>query len=495
MRIDGEPEMSFLQNPASSNDFRKLQSQLDSVRIPSDFWSVTQINPFIFREYDIRGHVAKELGTDVVELLGKGYGTYVRRHQAQKIALSGDVRLSTPTLLAAFKKGLLSTGVDVIELGILPTPANYFSMFLLEIDGAVQITGSHNPPEFNGFKLSLRRAAVYGEKIQEIRKLIEARDFETGKGSERTLDISEDYRRLLLEKIQLARPLKIAMDCGNAAGCLFAPDVFEKMGVELTKLFCDVDGSFPYHHPDPTVDKNLADLVAVMKKGGHDIGFAFDGDADRVGVVDDTGEIIRADIVMAILLADTTKPGQKVVFDVKCSQALEETIVKAGAIPIMWKTGHSIIKQKMKEDGCPLGGELSGHIFIADDFFGYDDAIYVAARLARMVSRSKIPLSEMRRQIPVYHSSPEIRFTCVDDAVKFKIAKEAEAYFKSKHECIDVDGVRVKFPGGWGLVRASNTQPEIVCRFEADTPAGLAQIEKTITEKLVSLGAKAGGGH
>ncbi|MBI3394550.1 MAG: phosphomannomutase/phosphoglucomutase [Spirochaetia bacterium] len=455
---------------------------------------MTMINPFIFREYDIRGNVADDLHPDVVELLGRGFGTYALRHQAKKIALSGDVRLSTPSLIASFRKGLISSGVDVINLGILPTPANYFSMYLLEIDGAVQITGSHNPPEFNGFKLSLRRAAVYGEEIQKIKEMIDKRDFETGAGSERSFDLNEDYVKLLTGKIRMERPLKIAMDCGNAAACLHAPRIFEALGAELTKLYCDVDGNFPNHHPDPTVDKNLADLVALMQKGGHDIGIAFDGDADRVGIVDNEGHIVRADVVMAILVEEMIKPGDQVIFDVKCSQALEETIFKHGGKPLMWKTGHSIIKQKMREDGAKLGGELSGHIFIADDFFGYDDAIYVALRIAQLVSRSKVPLSEIRKRVPAYHSSPEIRFSCPDDAKKFQIAKEAAAFFKANYECIEVDGVRVKCPsGGWGLVRASNTQPEIVCRFEAHDQAALADIERVISGKLSSLGARPGG--
>ncbi|NOZ04037.1 MAG: phosphomannomutase/phosphoglucomutase [FCB group bacterium] len=446
------------------------------------------MNPYIFREYDIRGKVVEDFPPEVVELLGKGFGTFVLRNGGREISLSGDVRLTTPDLIEHFKNGVLSTGVDVIKLGLIPTPVNYYSMYKLNVAGAVQITGSHNPPEFNGFKLSLFKKAVYGDDIQRIRELIDNQDFETGEGSEVRHDIREEYEEMILGKINIARPVKVVMDCGNAAGALMAPELFKKMGVDLTELYCEVDGTFPNHHPDPTVKANLRDLIDLMKKGEHEVGVAFDGDADRIGVIDETGEIIWADQLMALFLPEVISPGDEVLFDVKCSQALEDMILRYGGKPVMWKTGHSLIKQRMSELGCKLGGEMSGHIFFADDYFGYDDAIYVAARLVQMVSRSQKTLSEMKAEIPKYYSTPEMRMGCESDEEKFRIAKEAAEYFKAHYECITVDGVRIKFGDGWGLVRSSNTQPVIVCRFEASTPERMEEIKTLVLTKLQSIG-------
>ncbi len=361
------------------------------------------INPYIFREYDIRGKVEDDFPTEVVTLLGKGFGTYALRQGAKEIALSGDVRLSTERLMNDFKTGVLSTGLDVINIGILPTPVNYYSMFKLDVGGAVQITGSHNPPEFNGFKLSLDKKAVFGDMIQSIRKLIEENDFEQGKGSEATYDIKPEYLAMLKEKIHFERPVKVVMDCGNAAGAINAPEIFTALGAELTELYCDVDGRFPNHHPDPTVKENLADLIQLMQQGDYEVGIAFDGDADRIGVVDETGDIVWADQLMAIFLPHVIEPGDEVLFDVKCSKALEDVIHRLHGKPLMWKTGHSLIKQKMAEVSCKLGGEMSGHIFFADDYFGYDDATYVAARLVELLSRSSKSLSQLKAEIPTYY--------------------------------------------------------------------------------------------
>ncbi len=451
---------------------------------------MAQLNVSIFREYDIRGVVARDFPADVVELLGRGFGTFLRKRDARRIAISGDVRTTTPELVSAFTQGLLATGIDVVDLGILTTPASYYSMWLLDVDGACQITGSHNPPEFNGFKLSLRRKPVYGDAIQEIRGLIERGEFERGQGTRSTRDIREEYLSMLSEKISIGKPLRVAIDCGNAAGCLMAPDAYRRAGLVVTELFCDVDPAFPNHHPDPTVEKNLADLVRVMRAGQHDIGLAFDGDADRVGVVDERGEILWADIVMALLIPEIVRPGDEVTFDVKCSQALEETILRHGGKPVMWKTGHSLIKQRMVDTGCRLGGELSGHIFLADEFFGFDDAVYVGLRLCRLLARTGKKLSELRAEIPFYYSSPELRFDCPNDEEKFAVATRAAEYFRARFACIEVDGVRVQFPEGWGLVRPSNTQPSITSRFEARTPEGLKSIEREIRAGLAASGLK-----
>jgi len=455
------------------------------------------INKFIFREYDIRGKVADDFLPDVVEKLGRGFGTFVKRAGGQEIALSGDIRLSTPELITHFKKGVLSTGVDVINLGILPTPVNYFSMFELGVSGAMQITGSHNPPEFNGFKMSLDRKAVFGDQIQDIRKLIENMDFETGEGVEVTHDLKETYIQMILDKIHIERPLKVVMDCGNAAGGILAPEIFKKLDIELTELYCDIDGTFPNHHPDPTVKENLADLIKAMETGKYDIGVAFDGDADRVGVVDETGEIIWADQLIALFLPEVIQnEGEIILYDVKCSQALEEMIIKYGGKPIMWKTGHSLIKQKMFELDCRLGGEMSGHIFFADDYFGYDDAIYVALRIIQTLSRTTKKLSELRQELPKYYSTPEIRMEAENDEEKFRIAQEAVEYFTSNYDCSTVDGVRIRFGDGWGLVRASNTQPVIVCRFEANTQERMEEIKDLVLGKLQTIGKlKSDVGH
>jgi len=446
------------------------------------------LNQYIFREYDIRGKVSDDFPPEVVEALGKGFGTYIKRGGGQEIALSGDIRLTTPDLMEQFKTGVLSTGVDVIKIGILPTPANYYSMFSLGVAGAVQITGSHNPPEFNGFKLSRDKKAVFGEAIQEIRVIIEKEDYETGEGSEASYDILTKYKRMIASKIDIIKPMKVVMDCGNAAGAICAPEIFKNLNVDLTELYCDVDGTFPNHHPDPTVKENLVDLISLVKQGSYDIGLAFDGDADRVGVVDETGDIVWADQLIALFLPEVVEEGDEILYDVKCSQALEEMIVKYGGKPVMWKTGHSLIKQRMSELNCKLGGEMSGHIFFADDYFGYDDAIYVAARIVQTLSRTDQKLSQLKAELPKYYSTPEMRLEAESDEEKFRIAKEAVAYFTENYDCSTVDGVRIKFGDGWGLVRSSNTQPVIVCRFEANTAERMEEIQSIVMNKLQEIG-------
>ena len=446
------------------------------------------LNQYIFREYDIRGKVSDDFPPELVEALGKGFGTYIKRGGGQEIALSGDVRLTTPELMEQFKTGVLSTGVDVIKIGILPTPANYYSMFSLGVAGAVQITGSHNPPEFNGFKLSRNKKAVFGEAIQEIRVIIEKEDYETGEGTEASYDILTKYKRMIASKIDIKKRMKVVMDCGNAAGAICAPEIFKNLNVDLTELYCDVDGTFPNHHPDPTVKENLVDLISLVKQGSYDIGLAFDGDADRVGVVDETGDIIWADQLLALFLPEVVEEGDEILYDVKCSQALEEMIVKYGGKPVMWKTGHSLIKQRMSELNCKLGGEMSGHIFFADDYFGYDDAIYVAARIVQTLSRTDQKLSELKAELPKYYSTPEMRLEAESDEEKFRIAKEAVAYFTENYDCSTVDGVRIKFGDGWGLVRSSNTQPVIVCRFEANTAERMEEIQSIVMNKLQEIG-------
>ena len=452
------------------------------------------MNDFIFRKYDIRGVVATDFTDDVVQNLGRAFGTYVVRGGGKTVAVSGDIRPTTPGLIDNLTKGLMETGITVIDLGILPTPANYYSMYKLDVDGAVQITGSHNPPEFNGFKISLNQKAFHSEQIQDLKELIDTSDFEIGEGHLEKNDILPTYMDMLRSKISLDRPLKVAIDCGNAAGCITAPTIFRELEMEVTELFCDVDGSFPNHHPDPTEDHNLIDLIAEVQKGGYDFGVAFDGDADRVVAVDEKGKIIRADDLIAIFLPEIIKnEGDAIVFDVKCSQALEDMIHRYGGTPVMWKTGHSLIKDKMRELNVNFAGEMSGHIFFADDFYGFDDAVYVALRLAQLISRGDKKLSEYTAEIPIYYSTPELRMECKDDIEKFEIAEKATAYFTEKYDCITVDGVRIQFGDGWGLVRASNTQPVLVCRFEAQTQARMEEIQDLVLGKLKEFGEVAIG--
>ena len=453
------------------------------------------INPYIFREYDIRGNVVEDFPEHLVIKLGKAFGTFVNRAGGREVALSGDIRLTTPALINQFKTGILSTGVDVINLGILPTPVNYFSMFHLGVFSAVQITGSHNPPDFNGFKLSMNKKPVFGRDIQNLHEMINNMDFDEGEGTEARYKIIDIYNDMIRSKINIEKPMRVVIDCGNAAAAINAPEIFKSLGIELKELYCEPDGTFPNHHPDPTVEKNLIDLIDLMKSGNYDVGLAFDGDADRVGVVDEKGHVIWADELMSIFLPDIIKNGEDILFDVKCSQALEDMINHYGGNPIMWKTGHSLIKQKMTEVGCKFGGEMSGHIFFADDYYGYDDAIYVAARLLELLSKTNKSLSELRSIIPVYHSTPEMRMEAKDDEEKFKITKKAIEYFTKNYNCITVDGVRILFGDGWGLVRPSNTQPVIVCRFEANSIDRRDEIMNLVLHKLKEFGNLKLGGH
>ena len=450
---------------------------------------MSKLNPYIFREYDIRGNVLEDFPEHLVIKLGKAFGTFVKRAGGSEVAISGDIRLTTPILINHFKIGVLSTGVDIINLGILPTPVNYFSMFHLGVFAAVQITGSHNPPEFNGFKLSMNKKPVFGQDIQTLYHLINKIDFDTGEGTEARFKIIEVYNEMIRNKIKIQKPLRIVMDCGNAAAAINAPKLFKSFErIELKELFCEPDGTFPNHHPDPTVEDNLIELITEVKAGEYDLGIAFDGDADRVGVVDEKGEILWADQLMSIFLPDIIQNGEDILFDVKCSQALVDMINRYGGNPIMWKTGHSLIKQKMAELDCKFGGEMSGHIFFADDYYGYDDALYVAARLLELLSRTDKSLSELKSEIPKYYSTPEIRMEAKNDEEKFIIAKKAIEYFTENYDCITVDGVRIKFDDGWGLVRSSNTQPVIVCRFEAISDQRKDEIMGLVITKLKEFG-------
>ncbi|NOX38364.1 MAG: phosphomannomutase/phosphoglucomutase [Calditrichaeota bacterium] len=451
---------------------------------------MANINPYIFREYDIRGVVGKDLTAEVAELLGKGIGTFLKQRGAQKISVGGDIRLSTEMLRENLMNGITSTGVNVVNLGQVPTPVQYFSLHKLPVDGGVQITGSHNPPEFNGFKISLRTEPVYGEDIQEIRRIIELGQFESGTGSIETYNIIPDYIDDIAGRLKLQRPVKVIIDCGNGAASLVVHELFTRLGADVRFLFCEPDGRFPNHHPDPVVVEYIQDLIREVKNSDAELGIGFDGDADRIGVVDENGEIIWGDRLLIVFARDILKehPGSKILFDVKCSQALPEAIEKAGGEPIMWKTGHSLLKKKMKETQALLGGEMSGHIVFAHNFYGFDDAIYSAARLLELLSRDTKSIREYIADVPEYFSTPEIRAETPNDEEKFKIARQAAEYFKANYNVIDIDGVRILFGDGWGLVRPSNTQPVIVLRFEARTPERLEEIKNLVINKLKEFG-------
>ncbi|HGY56181.1 MAG TPA: phosphomannomutase/phosphoglucomutase [Caldithrix abyssi] len=448
------------------------------------------INPYIFREYDIRGVVDKDLTDSTVELLGKGIGTFMLKHNAKKLSIGGDVRLSTERFREALITGLRATGVHVVDIGPVPTPVQYYSMHKLDVDGGVMITGSHNPPEFNGFKITMHNAPVYGEDIQKIKEIIETAAFSSGNGQREQADLIDDYIAYIKNDIKITRPLKVVLDSGNGAASLVAHRLFKELGVETIDLFDTPDGNFPNHHPDPTVVENIRELIKTVKEKKADLGIGYDGDGDRIGVVDENGEIIWGDRLMILFSREVLKthPGAPIIFEVKCSQALPEMIEKFGGKPIMWRTGHSHLKKKMKETGSPLAGEMSGHLFFADRYFGFDDAIYASARMAELVSKSGKKVSELLEGVPQYVATPEIRAEVATDEEKFKIAEKAKEYFSQNYDVIDVDGVRIQFGDGWGLVRASNTQPVLVLRFEANTKERLEEIKTLVLNKLKEFG-------
>src|SRR4051812_45134466 len=396
------------------------------------------------------------------------------------VAVGCDNRPSGPSLRDALVDGLTSSGVDVIDIGVVPTPLNYWALHHLPVIGGIQITGSHNPPEYNGFKLSLNKGSMHGDEIMHLYDLTHrAAKPSAAKGSVRAEPVIDRYIDDVIQRIgKLSRPMKIVYDCGNGAGALVAPQLFERLGVQSRGLFCESDGTFPNHHPDPTVPENLEDIIHAVKEDGAEIGIAFDGDADRIGVVDGKGNIIWGDRILILYARDVlerTGTGQAIIFDVKCSQALPDAVEKAGGKPIMWKTGHSLIKDKMKEMHAPVAGEMSGHMFFGEGFYGHDDALYGAARLLRILADSGKTVAEMLSDVPDYVSTPELRID-VPEEIKFSLVDSAVKYFRAKHNVIDVDGVRVLFGDGWGLIRASNTQPVIVARYEAQTKERLAAI-------------------
>jgi len=446
---------------------------------------MAQIRREIFREYDIRGIAGQELTAETVELLGLGIGSMMRQAGKDKIVLGRDCRPSSDTFRDALIAGLNSSGLSVVDIGVVPTPLLYYSLFVLEPDGGVMITGSHNPPEYNGFKICVGKDSIYGARIQQIYELIAARDFTRGKGELQSEDVIARYCRHVSEQIRLPRKVRAALDCGNGTACLIAPALMKSIGCELTELYCEMDGRFPNHHPDPTVEANLRDLQYAVRSSQAELGIAFDGDADRIGVVDDQGRIIWGDMLMLLFARDILKerPGATFISEVKCSMNLFRDIEQHGGRAIMWKTGHSLIKAKMKSEKALLAGEMSGHMFFADRYFGYDDAIYAACRLVEVLANSPASLSGLLSDVPPTVATPEIRVQC-DEEKKFKVVESVKSHFRQRYSVIDVDGARILFPSGWGLVRASNTQDILVLRFEAETQAALDAIRNQVEEQV-----------
>ena len=442
------------------------------------------INPQIFREYDIRGIVGKDLTPASVTSIGKAIGTYIRRGNGKNMVLGRDVRSSSVEFCNILSKALNSTGCNVIDIGMVPTPVLYFALHHFNADGGVMITGSHNPPEFNGFKISQGFHSLYGEKVQELKGLIEVNDFEVGTGTTQQQPVLAEYMEKICSILEIPRKIKVVVDGGNGCFGIVGPDLLKKLGQTPIELFSEPDGTFPNHHPDPTVSENLTDLIEKVRLENAELGIGFDGDADRIGVVDEKGNILWGDQLLTIFARDilSRNPGATIVGEVKCSQNLYKDIKKHGGVPVMAAAGHSLIKNKMRETGALLAGEMSGHICFADNYYGFDDAIFAACRVLQIVAQSNTKVSEMLADLPETAYTPEIRIDCPDDQ-KFKIVRELTEIFREKYEVIDIDGVRVNFDDGWALIRASNTQPVLVLRLEAVTKERLKELVAVIKKQ------------
>ncbi len=453
----------------------------------------------IFRQYDVRGLVDRELTPEFARALGRAFASvaHERLGHAPVIAVGRDNRPSGDALSRGVRTGIAEAGGTAIDVGMLPTPALYYAVSALGTDAGLQVTGSHNPPEFNGFKMVLAGDAFHGDDILELWEIIVAERWRSGSGKQASDgSVLQRYRDAIISHHKLERPVTVVVDCGNGVGSVIAVSTLRGLGAEVTPLFCESDGSFPNHHPDPTVPENLRDLQAAVRRTGAELGIAFDGDADRIGAVDETGEIIYGDQLLVIFGRDAVRrfgPGTPVIFDVKCSEVLPAALRKAGASPVMWKTGHSLIKAKMKELKAPLAGEMSGHMFFGGDYLGFDDALFGAARLLEIVSGEPFGLATHLADLPKTFATPEIRVECPEEE-KFGLVEQAAVHFALHYPVNTIDGVRITFPKGWGLLRASNTQPVLVMRFEATDAASRdayrAEVEGFLeTQKKVSGGA------
>jgi len=441
-----------------------------------------KLNASIFREYDIRGIVGKDLNSNIFENIGKAAGTHLK---TTSVVVARDNRLSSPEYRDALVKGLVSTGKKVIDVGVVPAPVLYYALRHFKVPSGMVITASHNPSEYNGAKILRDYHCIFGKEIKKIFEIIEAGKFTRGKGDVAEMDTVKAYCSMIREKVKLKRKLKVVVDAGNGTAGAIAPGILRELGCDVTELYCNSDGSYPNHLPDPTQPQYYTKMAQLLKSGKFDLGIAYDGDADRLGVVDDRGEMIYGDQMMILFSREVLEkhPGAKICVEVKCSQGLVEDIEAHGGVPIMCATGHSLIEAKMIEEDALLTGEMSGHMFFRDEYFGFDDAIYASCRLLRILSNTDQKIHEILATAPKYYATPEIRADCPDNE-KFGVVKEIVRYFKGKYKVIEIDGARVLFEDGWGLVRASNTQPVIVVRCEAKTKQGLEKIKKIIGDKL-----------
>jgi len=454
---------------------------------------VNTIKTNIFRQYDIRGIVGEDINDQLMYDIARAFARYAIIKGYKTILLGRDNRASSPHLHDITIEGLLDSGCDVIDLGVVVTPIFYFAARYLHIEAGIMITASHNPAEYNGCKLLLGDSTIYGSQIQDIRRLIEQQDFFAGpRGTIKSVNVIDAYERMINEKIKMGPYIpKIVVDCGNGTGSLFAPRIFRSLGCEVEELYCDSDPSFPHHHPDPVKPENMEDLVEKVKETGAQIGIGIDGDGDRLGVVDAEGNMIWGDMLMILFWRDILPrfPGAKCIVEVKCSQSLIDEIERLGGIPIIYKTGHSLIKAKMKEIDAVFTGEMSGHMFFADEYYGYDDALYAGARLISLLSFSDKTITEMLSDVPHYYSTPEIRVPSTDEE-KFMLVDKVLNHFRSKYKVIDIDGARIIFENGWGLVRASNTGPELIVRCEGNSPQALTAIKNELFGYLENCGMK-----
>ena len=452
-----------------------------------------RFHPSVLREYDVRGVIGKTLSEADARALGRAFGAMVAEQGGKRVAVGFDGRISSPAMEAAVVEGLRASGITALRIGRGPTPMLYFSVFHLEADGGVMVTGSHNPPDYNGFKMMLGRSAFYGEQVQRLGRIAAEGAFPSGAGGEEAHDVRAAYLKTLRAAYTTETPLNVAWDCGNGATGDIVPELVKRLPGRHQVLFPEVDGQFPNHHPDPTVEENLQDLIGAVTSQKLSLGIGFDGDGDRIGVVDGKGRIVWGDQILALLARDVLKelPGSTIIADVKASQMLFDEIAKAGGKPLMFKTGHSLIKSKMAELKAPLAGEMSGHIFFADKYFGFDDAIYVALRFLDVVARSGMTATELRDSLPSVVNTPEVRFDCADER-KFKVVEEVKARLATaKAQVNDIDGVRVSTKDGWWLLRASNTQPVLVVRCEAADEAGLDALKSAVRKELAESGVEA----
>lgn len=444
------------------------------------------INPQIFREYDIRGNADKDFTDENVAKMGRAIGTFLRRQGATQVSLGRDCRMSSNRIHSVLADSLLKSGLNVLDVGLVPTPLLYFSTFTEDVQGGVMITGSHNPPEQNGFKVCSGQSTLFGDEIQSLRKMVEQENFEHGKGRLASTNVRQKYIETVKKSILHPLRIKVVLDSGNGMAGMVAQDLMRSLGCNVEDLFPEPDGRFPNHHPDPTVLENLRDLIQAVQRTKADVGIGFDGDADRIGVVDPTGRVIYGDELLVLYSRQILKShrGAKIISEVKASGRLFKDIAQHGGVGILWKTGHSLIKAKMKDENALLAGEMSGHMFFRDRYFGFDDAIYAAARLLEILSQEKRSPAELLSDLPLAVTTPEIRVECPEE-IKFKVVERVKQEFIKKNmEVIAIDGVRVEYPDGWGLVRASNTQPVLVLRFEGQTEKRLREIQSTFESEV-----------